>query len=250
MTCRRVLARSLAAWLVVVALAVPPALAQTNQGGAPDALSARAFEVHYRNLTDAAELIGAALSERGTVTLRPRLRTIVVEDTPAVLDRVAALLESFDLPPRQVEVTMSLFLGQRDDEAAEKGGAPHPGALSREIRGISEVLPQFTKWTSYELLGSRSVTGIEGDPVVAEVSGDYRVKFTVESVNERQGVVRVKFDRFSLQREVLLGDGGRDIEDLYTAAMVVEARKLTLVVAASAPDSKRALFLALQVDPR
>ena len=37
---------------------------------------------------------------------------------------------------------------------------------------------------------------------------------------------------------------------LYTAGMVVQAHKLTLVVAASAPDSKRALFLALQVSPR
>ena len=41
-----------------------------------------------------------------------------------------------------------------------------------------------------------------------------------------------------------------EIRDLYTAGMVVEADKLNLVVAASAPDSKRALFLALQATPR
>ena len=33
-------------------------------------------------------------------------------------------------------------------------------------------------------------------------------------------------------------------------AMVVDAKKLTLVVAASSPNSQRALFLALQVNPR
>ena len=113
-----------------------------------------------------------------------------------------------------------------------------------------ERLGDVTRWTSYEPLGSRSVSGVEGDPVVANVSGDYRVAFTVESVHERQGVVRVKFKRFSLQREVPVGDGGRRVEDLYTAGLVVDAGKLTLVVAAAAPDSQRALFLALQVNPR
>jgi hypothetical protein len=113
-----------------------------------------------------------------------------------------------------------------------------------------ESLGDFTRWTDYEALGSRSVTGVEGQPVVANVAGDYRVSFTLDAVHETQGLVRVKFERFSLQREVATGDGGHRIEDLYTAGMVVDAGKLTLLVAASAPDSQRALFLALQVRPR
>ena len=113
-----------------------------------------------------------------------------------------------------------------------------------------ERLGDVTRWTSYEPLGSRSISGIEGEEVVASISGDYRVAFTIESVHERQGLTRVKFQRFSLQREVPFGEGGRRVEDLYTAGMVVDAGKLTLVVAAAAPDSQRALFLALQVDPR
>jgi hypothetical protein len=230
----------------VVAGLAPVALAAED-----DPIAARAFEVHYRDLSDAAELVGVTLSEEGSITLKPSLRTLVVEDRRSVLDRVALLLESFDLPPREVEVTLSLFLGQREDDPAEPGAATSGhGALSTEVRGMVESLGDFTKWTSYELLGSRSISGVEGDPVLVDVAGDYRVGFTVDSVVERQGITRIKFDRFSLNREVLLGDGGRDIEELYTAGMVVEAHKLTLVVAASAPDSKRALFLALQVSPR
>jgi hypothetical protein len=173
----------------------------------------------------------------------------VVEDRADVLRRVEALLKSFDLPPRAFEVTLSLFLGRREQEP----GAPAPGArgeLSSEVRGMVETLGDFTKWTSYELLGSRSVTGIEGDPVLADVAADYRVGFVVDAVHETQGGTLIKFERFTLEREVLSGDGGRDVEELYTAGMVVQADKLTLVVAASAPDSQRALFLALQVHPR
>ena len=45
-------------------------------------------------------------------------------------------------------------------------------------------------------------------------------------------------------------DGGQKIENLYAAGMVVDVGKLTTVVAASSPDSKQALFLALQVEPQ
>jgi len=224
-----------------------------SRGQSPDAatadpVTARAFEVHYRTVSEAAELIGELLSEDGSMTLKPRLGRIVIEDRASVLKRVAALLESYDLPPRKVEVTLSLFLGTREeDETSDTGGRRE---LSREVRGMVETLGDVTRWTSYEPLGSRSVSGVEGEAVVANLSGDYRVAFTVASVHERQGVDRVRFERFSLQREVSLGDGGRRVEDLYTAGMVVDAKKLTLVVAAAAPDSKRALFLALSVDPR
>ncbi len=226
---------------IVTLLPVVPAQEQ-------EPVLARVFQVHYRSLTDAADLVGTLLSEDGSITMKPAQRTLVVQDRASVLRRVKTLLEGFDLPPRTVDVTMSLFLGQRDED--EKSGAASPGSLSTEVRGMVETLGDFTKWTSYELLGSRSISGTEGDPVAAEVAGDYHVGFTVGSVHERQGVVRVKFDRFTLEREVLLGDGGKDIEELYTAGMVVEANKLTLVIAASAPDSKRALFLALQANPR
>jgi len=235
--------------LLAASLLLLAGFAGARAGDDDDPVLARAFTVHYRSLTDAAELVDELLSAEGSLTLKPRLRTLIVEDHRSVLDRVAALLESFDLPPRHVEVTLSLFLGRREEEP---GGVPDGRApeLSREVRGMLESLGDFTKWTAYEPLGSRSITGIEGDEVVANVAGDYRVAFTVASVHESQGATRIKFERFTLEREVTLGDGGRKVEELYTAGMVVDADKLTLVVAASAPDSKRALFLALQVHPR
>ena len=70
-----------------------------------------------------------------------------------------------------------------------------------------------------------------------------------ESVHDGQGVV--KFERFSLQERTVRQERNEPfIEDLYTTSMVVAVGKLTLVVAAQEPTSKRALFLALQVEPR
>ena len=230
--------------LVVCLLAGAPLAAQSEDR---DPVTARAFEVQYQPLIDAADLISPLLSDEGTVSMRPRLSTLVVEDRRSVLARVSDLLRSWDLPPRNVEITLTLFLGI--DRRDEDPGAPTAdGGLSTEVRGVLEKLSNFTKWTSYERLGSRSVTGTEGDTIVANLSDEYRVVFIVESVHKTHGAVR--FERLQLQRVSLDEDGTEKVEPLYTAGMVLPPGKLKLVGAASDPNSRRALFLALQARPR
>jgi hypothetical protein len=230
--------------LGVATVAATPAAAQSEDS---DPVTARAFEVQYEPLADAADLISPLLSEEGLVTLRPRLSTLVVEDHRSVLAKVGDLLRNWDLPPRNVEITLSLFLGiDRRDEDPAAPQADH--GLSTEVRGVLDKLSNFTKWTSYERLGSRSVTGTEGDTVVANLSDEYRVVFVVESVHRTHGAVR--FERLQLQRISFDEDGVEEVESLYTAGMVLPPGKLKLVGAASDPNSKRALFLALQTRPR
>jgi hypothetical protein len=210
---------------------------------ADEPVLARAFVVHHRPLADAADLVQSILSPDGSVTLQPRLRTLVVEDTGDVLGRVAALLESFDLPPRNVEITLSLFLGTSQEPVAQ---APGGASFSREVRGVVEILNDFTKWTSYEPLGSRSLTAIEGGAeIVADLSDEYRVVFTVDAVQIEQRAVT--FKRFSLQRRRRDEEGRETLQEVYTAGMVLPLERLQTVGAATDPGSKRALFLTLQV---
>ena len=224
-------------------------LADARVVGAQDPISAKAFEVRYRPLNDAAELVSAILSADGKVTLEPRLKILVVEDHGSLLDRVGALLQSFDLPPRSVEVTVSLIRGtDKKDQAPGQPGAA--GGISREIRGVTETLGDFTKWTAYEQLGSRSVTGVEGSPVTVNLSEDYRVVFEIDSVQERQGVMKIEFKRLSLQRLIRAADGGERTEELYNLVVSLPPGKLHMIGAAKSPDSKQALFLALQAKPR
>ena len=228
----------------VLLLAAPGVMAQETTD---DPIRARAFEVHYQPLVDAADVIDPLLSEDGTVTLLRRLSTLVVEDRGSVLERVEDLLESWDVPPRNGQITFSLFLGvdrRHEDPSAPK--ADH--GLSKEVRGVLDKLANFTRWTTYEQLGSRSVTGTEGDTVVADLSDEYRVVFVVESVHKTHGAV--KFERLQLQRVSRDEDGTPSVENLFTAGLVLPPGKLRLVGAASDPNSKRALFLALQAQAR
>jgi hypothetical protein len=234
--------RALCALLVLLA-AAGAAWAQAPE----DRFMARAYQVRHRTLSDAADVVSPVLSPEGTVTLRPRLNILVVQDRSSVLDRVGALLRSFDLPPRNVEVTLSLFLGT--DRLASKGRARRAArSFPSEVRDGIETLRDVTKWVAYEPLGSRSVTGAEGDQVTASLSDDYRVVFTVESVHEGQGVVR--FKRISLQRLSLDDEGQVKVDDLYTAGMVLNEGRLQVVGAARQAGSDRALFLFVKANPR
>lgn len=219
--------------------------AWAQQSGEP--LLARAFEVRYKPLADTADLVTPLLSTDGTMMLQPKLKTMVVEDRAAVLEKVGHLLENYDLPPKNVEVTLSLFLGSDRRPEPQRQAEPG-GTFSKEVRGVLESLGDFTKWTAYEALGSRSVTGMEGGEVTANITDDYRVVFAVESVHEGEG--KVKFRRVSLQRLVHSDEGADEIEDLYTAGMLLPVGRLHVVGAAREPKSNRALFLFVQVETR
>lgn len=221
------------------------ALVAVASWGADERISARAFEVKFKSLADAAELVSPLLTPDGTVTLQPRLKSLTVQDRPAVLDRIGELLKSFDTPPRSVDVTLSLFLGT-DRRGQEPGGRLPPTSLNRDVRGVAETLSDFTKWNAYEPLGARSVSGTEGGRVTVGLSEEYRVSYDIEAVQEQS----VKLANFVLQR-VLRGENGTEtVQDVYATTVVLPVGRMLMLGAAQNPESKRALFLALQARPR
>ena len=212
---------------------------------ADEPLSARAYEVRFKSLADAAELVSPLLTPQGSVTLQPRLKTLTVQDRVSVLDRVAALLKSFDVAPRNVEIAMSLFLGT-DKREQEAGRNIPPSSMTTEVRGIAETLGDFTKWNAYESLGGRSVTGAEGGRVTVNLSDEYRVAYDVETVRDQS----VKLTHFLLQRLTRGPDGKERVQDVYGADVVLPVGRMLMIGAAQNPESKRALFLTLQARPR
>ena len=206
---------------------------------------ARAYEVKYKSLADAAELVSPLLTPQGSVTLQPRLKTLTVQDRVSVLDRVGSLLASFDVAPRNVEIAMSLFLGT-DRREQEAGRIVPPSSMTRDVRGIAETLGDFTKWNAYEPLGGRAITGAEGGRVTVNLSDEYRVAYDIDTVRDQS----VKLTNFVLQRVTHGPDGKEKVQDVYSAAVVLPVGRMLMLGAAQNPESKRALFLTLQARPR
>ena len=234
----------LAALLAVCLCGVSSASA-TDAPGTADALSARAYEVKFKSLADAAELIGPLLTPQGSVTIQPRLKTLMIQDRISVLDRVGSLLSSFDVAPRNVEIAMSLFLGT-DRREQEAGRIIPPSSMTKDVRGIAETLGDFTKWNAYEPLGGRAVTGVEGGRVTVNLSDEYRVAYDIDTVRDQS----VKLTNFVLQRVTRDEDGKEKVQDVYSAAVVLPVGRMLMLGAAQNPESKRALFLTLQARPR
>jgi len=237
----------MAAMLAATAVLSAGALAAEPEDDA-ERITARSFEVRYRPLSDAVDLVSTVLSNDGSVSLQPRLRRLVVQDRPEVLARVGDLLDSFDLPPRTVEVTVSLFMGS-DRRGEEAGRQTMPPEISRELRGVRETLGDFTRWTAFDPLGGRSITCVEGASVTTNLSDDYRVTFEIDAVED--GVDdRVSFRSFDLMRVIRTAEGTERTELLYRTRIVVPAGRDLLVGVASGPEARRALFLKLLAKPR
>ena len=228
---------------VALGLGVLPVAAQE----AADPIRAQTFRVEFKPLSAAAELIAPLLTEQGSVMMRPRQKSLIVEDRASVLARVSQVLESFDLPPRNVKVTFVLFLG-RDIRENVSRPASTASVFSEDVNAVIEALGDVTKWTSYEPLGSRSVRGQEGGRTVADLSSDYRVSFAIDTVTRREGKEIVKFDRIVLQRVGRDEDGNETLDSLYATAGTLKTGMLHVAGAASGPGADRALFLTMQVE--
>jgi hypothetical protein len=235
--------RAAATVLALVLLAGAPAW------GAPeDPLEARAFTIQFRSLSDASELVSPLLSADGSVTLQPRLGILTVQDRRSVLERIASVLREFDAAPRNVEVTVGLFLGtdRREDEAGRGLAEPVP---SREVRGVSETLGDFTKWNAYRPLGSRSVTGAEGSHVEVPVGDEYRVSYGIEAVQARPGITNTMLRGFTLERRAAPGET-EPWRLVYRADILLPSGRMLVVGAAQNPESTKALFVTLQAKAR
>jgi type II secretory pathway component GspD/PulD (secretin) len=69
----------------------------------------RTFRLDYAPVTEIQTVVTQMLSRAGRVTNYPPLRSVVVEDRPDVLERVASVIAQLDRPPRQVLIEAKII---------------------------------------------------------------------------------------------------------------------------------------------
>ena len=215
---------------VIVALALSSSYASED-------LITRTFKIDYRNLEDVVALIQPAISERGSYTVQPRIRTVSVTDTPEAIDAIGSLIGSYDLPPRGVGLVIQLMMAE---EGAESGG--RTGASQR--RGVPpSVIQDVTKWGIVTQLGSASVTGAEGEKGTVALGENHRVRFEIGAVSTDIGIVRM--DRFVLER-MKSGSGGPEVQKtVMDLVLNLKSGRATVLGATSSQDSTKALFVSV-----
>jgi len=213
--------------------------AQASGGGdaAPHGpVSARVFTIKFRDPNDVALLIAPQLSEQGSYTTVPKLRTVTVKDHTEILDRLQELIASYDVPPRNVTFTVTLIMASRAEEAGQ--------SISREVRGITEALPDITRWTNYKTLDSATIAGSEGAKTARDLASEYRIDFTLESVSDGRGIIRL--NPFSLMKAEKQVSGETSYRPVYTTTVNLKNDKVLTIGATKTETSPKALFLAIR----
>ena len=228
--------------LALLLLTALPAPLLPARGGdaAVSKLPTQLFTIRFKDVNDVYLLIEPLLSARGTVQMQPRLRTLAITDDEEALKKIETMILSYDLPPRNVEISLQLIL------ATMAAGAPD--RISPRIRGVIEKLNEVTtRWSDYRLLSSTTLTSSEGDKASVQMGEDYLISFAVDYASEEQKLIRFKrftLDRREKPRNVELG--GETYARVLDTALNLRADKLHILGFSKLESSNRALFLTVK----
>ena len=216
-------------------LALLPAAAEAPGGATTVAmeLTTRAFVINHKDLDDVVSLIRPVLSEDSSVLIQSKIRTVTVTDGAEPLERVAALIAAFDLPPHDVSININLIKASR--------AGPGPRTNARRFR-LPPSLRRLTQWLDYELLGGMSILTTEAEDSSLILGEIYRIRFSMDLVDDRAGKIRLK--SFVLERR---GREPGDDEYVPIFDTVVNLRSGTPYVfgATRGENAQNALFLAV-----
>ena len=217
-----------------------PGPAAGAPGGAaparPSPLAMRIFSLRYRSMDDAYRIVGPQIGARGSVKMQPGQRTLTIQDAPENLRKIASLLASYDVPPKNVQVLVQLIMASAG--AAQREPAPPP------IRGVIDRLSALnTRWTDYKMVGNAQILGTEGERSSLKVGDDYKVDFKIDQVSDESRVIR--FKPFELLRKEAVVEGPERYASVMNTVLNLRDSQLFIVGASKVEQSNRALFMTI-----
>lgn len=178
-------------WLAMLGVglfAVAPAEAQDPC--AENQTHSRVIEVRYKPLSQAAQLVDEMLGPCGAYKVSKALGAVIVEDDSPRLERIAEAVSAWDVPPRAVDVTVTLMMASRD--------LPPVSGIAEELKDISRTISDMTRWTRFNPLGTVNVRVREGGEAQVEIADRYRVVMKIKGVDAKRRAVRI--EPFELDR--------------------------------------------------
>jgi hypothetical protein len=208
---------------VALAFAMP---ARAVPATAPPEVVVRVFTLKHRSPDEALAVVRPVLTEGASVIVQPRGNTLTVRDSAAAVEQAARTIAAWDLPPRRINLAITLLRASTDDRSRPPAG---PDALD-QLPGVGERLRKLFRFTSYARLDSVLVQGVEGQTVAYLLDGGYRLEFQIEPGSSPQQV-RLKGLLFERLRRVP-GPGIADVRHdiLRTAINVVVGQPYILAV--------------------
>lgn len=232
--------------------AAPTAAPQAASTPAPKpglALRTELIKLKYADIETVTSLLRGYQSSFGRVMPAGRTEnTIVVSDTPEIIEKMLAVVRDIDVKPAEIQYTVQLVQGSDADETGDEALKNDP--VIRELRGI-------LRYKSFSLLDGTLMRVIDGGEAEAKIgpNGEYSIRLRPKYTKD--GAVE------TIQTEIRLGklswvsqqttnaekkEETRSVQphfnELIRTTLLLKAGEKT-VVGVSKSDSDRGLILIL-----
>ncbi|MFN7971617.1 MAG: secretin N-terminal domain-containing protein [Acidobacteriota bacterium] len=194
------------------------------------------FVLKYRSVEDAALLARPQCSDDARIQIEPKLRALTITDNPSSIERVRQLIQSIDLPPKNVDVTVLLVRGRKD---------PVPRPIADELRAVKDSVDPVMTYGDYETIARAQLSSVEGSParVLMGDHDDYQVSFRIGVADARTGLVR--FDDLALEKRK--PGHPNEYTRLFQLTYQAQIGQKLMIGATSAANRETSVMLVLQV---
>jgi len=205
----------------------------------------RVFRLRHISLTEASAVVQPMLSEVGSVTLQPGLSRMTVQDVPAVISRVAAMIDQLDHVPGMYRVKVELL----------EGGDKEPFGAPYQVDPDDRLRRMF-KAEEYRRLGNSVIEGELGSTGQADLGTSFRVSFVATipefSRSSPWGSPdpgdRIHLRGFILERITTTGDGTQTAEELLRTNVLLSPRQTVYIGAGNSEDTEDVLVLIVHAE--
>jgi Bacterial type II/III secretion system short domain len=200
---------------------------------AQDPLLTKAFTVKFKKVDEVASVINGLLSDKGAVTLQPKLQTLVVQDYEKNLRQIEMAIAAFDVPPPAAEISVKLV-------RATKNADPSP--ISEEIKNMARV-GDVLKFNQYALLDSGIIECEEGENSSLSLAQEYQISFVPDIIQEGSNIIRLK--NFQLKKKKKDSNGKETFLPLITVTVNLRNAETLVLGASRFEESDQALLIMI-----
>lgn len=200
---------------------------------AQEVVLTKAITVKFRKLEEVASLVNPMLSEKGAVTLQPKIRTVVIQDYHKNLRSIEIAVAAFDTPPPAFELSVKLV------QATKGTGEANDPAEMENWKRVGQVL----RFDHFSVLDSELIHSIVGRSSDILLAKDYQLTFLADVIPEGDGIVRLK--NFRLNKKKKDAAGKEIFAPLLSMTLNLRDQETLVLGASRFEDSDRALLVIL-----
>lgn len=198
-----------------------------------DQVLTKAFTIKFKKVDEVATIVNSLLSDRGAVTMQPRLQTLVVQDYEKNLRQIEMAIAAFDVPPPAAEVSVKLVRASKNTEET---------SISNEIKNMAKVA-EVLKFNQYALLDSGILQCEEGQNSVLSLAKDYQLSFVADIIEEKNNIIRLQ--NFQLKKRKKDSEGKEIFVPLLTVTINLRDGETLVLGASRFEESNQALLVIL-----